>query len=89
MCKYWCEHCRDYHGVRVRCTEERPIGASSRSPGCSVPLFGELEELSRRADASACDGCCDEQPPYRECSGCAAARTINEAGDMLRKALRN
>lgn len=85
---HFCEKCRNEllaaSGECPNCDYE-----SSRSPGCSVPLFGELEELSRRADASACDGCCDEQPPYRECSGCAAARTINEAGDMLRKALRN
>ena len=48
----------------------------------------ELEFLGELADRDECDGNCSEtRPNHDDCPECDACATINEAGEILRKAI--
>ncbi len=47
-----------------------------------------IDLLTERADNNKCDGeTCDEKPPYTGCEGCRASKALNEASEILRKAI--
>ena len=47
-----------------------------------------IDDLRRIADASTCDGTCDEKPPYKPCKGCEAKYTLNDIADQINEVMR-
>jgi len=54
-----------------------------------VKLSGteRISLLSKIADENDCDGECDLNPPYEECRGCVARRTLNNIWEEIKDAL--